>query len=100
MASSPSSRWREAVAQHRSLLATGVFGSLTLGLAPYVPHAHIYKQLRSLARGTLTQPLDVFDLLLHGAPWLVLLVAVARIAWTARRGARRFETPVQRRAQR
>lgn len=78
-----SSRWRDAANAHGDLLRLGVFGSLTLGLAPFVPHPHIYKQIMNIARGTLTQPIDGFDLVMHGAPWLVLLYALARIARAA-----------------
>lgn len=45
---------------------------LTLGLAPFVPEPHLLEKLRMLGSGELTRPVDVFDLLLHGAPWLLL----------------------------
>ena len=51
---------------------------LTLGLAPYLPQPHIGKQLGNLVQGRLTAPIDIFDLLLHGAPWIWLLVAIGR----------------------
>lgn len=76
-------RWRSAFAQHADLLKLGLFGSLTLGLAPFVPRPHVYKQLQNIAHGTLTQPIDVFDLVMHGAPWMVLAYALARVATTA-----------------
>lgn len=80
---STTARLRSAAAEHANLLQLGLFGSLTLGLAPFVPHPHIYKQLQNIARGTLTQPIDVFDLVMHGAPWIVLAYALARVAVTA-----------------
>ncbi len=46
--------------------------ALTLGLAPFVPEPHIWEKLKMLAAGTLTRPIDIFDLLLHGAPWVLL----------------------------
>ena len=46
--------------------------SLTLGLAPFVPEPHIYKQFLNIANGTFTKPMDWFDLVLHGAPWVWL----------------------------
>lgn len=46
---------------------------LTIGLAPFMP-PHIYEKLLMLANGTLVRPLDWFDLLLHGFPWVLLLV--------------------------
>ena len=53
---------------------------LTLGLAPFVPEPHIWEKLKMLAAGTLTRPIDIFDLLLHGLPWLLLAVKLARLA--------------------
>ncbi len=46
---------------------------LTLGLAPFSP-PHIVEKLQMLARGKLVRPIDWFDLLLHGIPWLVLIL--------------------------
>ena len=46
---------------------------LTLGLAPFAPQPHLWEKLGMLATGELSQPLDVFDLLLHGTPWLLLI---------------------------
>jgi hypothetical protein len=46
---------------------------LTLGLAPFVPEPHLWEKLGMLASGELVRPLDIFDLLLHGSPWLLLI---------------------------
>lgn len=46
--------------------------ALTLGLAPFRP-PHLFEKLQMLAQGTLRRPVDWFDLLLHGLPWLLLL---------------------------
>jgi hypothetical protein len=46
---------------------------LTLGLAPFFP-PHVYEKLRMLFRGELVRPIDWFDLFLHGAPWVLLLL--------------------------
>jgi hypothetical protein len=54
------------------LLATVL--CLTLGLAPFVPEPHIVEKLRMLVKGTLTRPLDIFDLVLHAAPFILLAV--------------------------
>ena len=43
----------------------------TLGLAPFVPEPHIWEKLRMLFSGTLVRPIDLFDLLFHGLPWLL-----------------------------
>ena len=39
----------------------------TLGLAPFAP-PHVVEKLGVLARGELRRPIDVFNLVLHGAP--------------------------------
>jgi hypothetical protein len=56
---------------------------LTLGLAPGLPLPHVIEKLLWIARGQALRPIDVFDLLMHGAPWVWLAVTLLR-----RRGAR------------
>ena len=48
--------------------------SLTLGLAPFTPEPHLWEKLKMLVSGELTELLDIFDLLLHGTPWLLLVM--------------------------
>ncbi len=49
-----------------------IIGSLTLGLAPFSP-PHLIEKLGMLFNGTLGRPIDIFDLLMHGAfPALLL----------------------------
>lgn len=52
--------------------------ALTLGLAPFVPEPHVVEKLRMLAAGELSRPIDMFDLVMHGAPWLLLLLKLYR----------------------
>ena len=59
--------------------------ALTVGLAPFRPEPHIWEKLKMLAGGDLTRPIDIFDLLLHGTPWILL---VAKLAISGRGGAR------------
>lgn len=54
--------------------------ALTLGLAPFVPEPHVWEKLKMLAAGDLVRPIDIFDLLLHGVPWLLLLAKLGRMA--------------------
>ena len=54
--------------------------ALTLGLAPFLPEPHLWEKLKMLAGGTLTRPIDIFDLALHGLPWVFLLAKLARMA--------------------
>ncbi len=49
----------------------------TLGLAPFTPEPHVWEKLKMLGSGTLTRPIDIFDLLLHGAPFIVAGLKVA-----------------------
>jgi len=44
---------------------------LTLGLAPFRP-PHFWEKLNMLVSGTLSAPADIFDLFMHGAPWILL----------------------------
>lgn len=51
--------------------------SLTLGLAPFFPEPHIWGKLRWVAGGAVgMQPMDWFDLLLHGTPWVLLFFSL------------------------
>ena len=60
----------------RSNLA--IIAALTLGLAPFFPEPHIWEKLKMLVAGDLVKPIDIFDLVLHAAPWLLLLLKVLR----------------------
>ena len=55
---------------------------LTLGLAPFVPEPHLWEKLKMLVSGTLVKPIDIFDLLMHAAPFLIagLKLAVAGLS--------------------
>lgn len=50
---------------------------LTLGLAPFVPEPHVWEKLKMLFSGTLKKPIDIFDLLMHGLPFLLLILRLA-----------------------
>lgn len=63
-----------------------VIAALTLGLAPFVPEPHLWEKLKMLAAGTLSRPLDIFDLILHGAPWLLLALKLQRRRLTGKAG--------------
>lgn len=57
-----------------------ILAALTLGLAPFFPEPHLWEKLRLLAAGNLRRPVDIFDLVMHAAPWALLLAKLARIA--------------------
>ena len=46
---------------------------LTLGLAPFSP-PHIVEKLQMLMKGRLVRPIDWFDLFMHSAPWVLLVL--------------------------
>lgn len=55
--------------------------AVLLALMPFTPEPHLWEKLKMLFEGTLMRPIDIFDLLLHGAPLLLLglkLVSMAR----------------------
>ena len=45
-----------------------------MGLAPFRSQPHLIEKLVMLFDGTLTRPVDVFDLVLHGCPLGLLVV--------------------------
>ena len=57
-----------------------LIATLTLGLAPFVPEPHVWQKLKMLLAGDLGKPIDILDLLMHAAPWLLLLAKLARMA--------------------
>jgi len=59
-------------------LSTFLLAALTLGLAPFMPEPHIWEKLKMLADGTLSRPIDIFDLVFHGAPWMLLALKLRR----------------------
>ena len=54
--------------------------ALWLAVAPIVPEPHLIEKLRMLSEGTLVQPIDIFDLLLHTVPLVLLVVRLLRDA--------------------
>nr|CAA6808399.1 MAG: RND transporter [uncultured Thiotrichaceae bacterium] len=48
--------------------------SLMLGMAPFVPEPHLWEKLKMLGNGTLSAPMDIFDLLMHGLPVTILIL--------------------------
>jgi len=46
---------------------------LTLGLAPFYP-PHLFEKIMMLVKGQLKKPIDWFDLVLHGSPWMLLIL--------------------------
>ena len=57
-----------------------ILAALTLGLAPFVPEPHIWEKLKMLVAGDLGKPVDILDLMMHAAPWLLLAAKLGRMA--------------------
>jgi hypothetical protein len=63
-----------------------IFACLTLGLAPFFPEPHIWGKLKWVAGGAVgMRPLDWFDLVFHGLPWLLLfrliVLTLTKLLW-------------------
>ena len=54
--------------------------AVLLGLAPFAPQPHLWEKLTMLVAGELVRPLDIFDLLMHGTPVVLLVLKLARRA--------------------
>lgn len=57
-----------------------ILACLTLGLAPFIPEPHIWEKLKMLVAGDLVKPVDIFDMLMHAAPFAVLALKLVRMA--------------------
>jgi len=64
---------------YRTLILLAIF----FALAPFYPEPHLVEKLRMLANGTLTRPIDIFDLFWHSWPIFLLL---GRVIWDFREG--------------
>lgn len=61
-------------------LLLALIATLTLGLAPFFPEPHFFGKLRWLMGGANgMKPMDWFDLLMHGAPWVWLAIELIRL---------------------
>lgn len=61
------------------LLVLAVF----FALAPLQPEPHLLEKSRMLINGSLHKPIDIFDLLMHATPLILLLVRLLRLKQTA-----------------
>ncbi|MDP2241375.1 MAG: hypothetical protein Q8K18_14600 [Burkholderiales bacterium] len=61
-------------------LVVFVLFAVLLGLAPFMPEPHLWEKLKMLFAGTLTRPIDIFDLLWHATPVVLLVLKLIRMA--------------------
>mgnify|MGYP001823390322 CR=1 FL=1 len=53
-------------------------GAIFILLSPFKPMPHVLEKLIMLKNGTLTKPIDIFDLFYHLIPTIILLLKVYR----------------------
>ncbi|MDQ7015814.1 MAG: RND transporter [Gammaproteobacteria bacterium] len=55
-----------------------IVGTIFLGSAPFVPEPHLVEKLRMLFEGSLSRPMDIFDLFLHASMPTLLIIKTSR----------------------
>lgn len=60
-------------------LSTLAIIAIALGLAPFVPEPHLWQKLKMLLTGSLSRPIDIFDLFMHGTPAILLVLKLVRM---------------------
>ena len=63
-----------------------IVASIFLGLAPFVPEPHVVEKTRMLVLGELVRPIDIFDLVFHSFPTVLLVLQLAR-KWRMKQSA-------------
>lgn len=57
-----------------------VIVALLLALAPITQEPHLWQKLKMLFDGSLSKPIDIFDLFMHGTPMVLLIVKLVFLA--------------------
>ena len=52
--------------------------AMYMAVAPLQPEPHLLEKLRMLSQGTLSRPIDIFDLLMHATPTVLLVIRLWR----------------------
>lgn len=68
-------RWLDSIP-----LSTLVIITLLLGLAPFAPEPHLWQKIKMLFDGSLSRPIDIFDLVMHGTPAVLLILKLLFMA--------------------
>ena len=66
-------RWLDRIPWYLLILI-----AVWMAIAPISPEPHLVEKLRMLSQGTLTRPIDMFDLLWHTAPMVLLALKAWR----------------------
>ena len=65
-------KWLDSI-PYKMLVPLAIF----LALVPFSPEPHLWEKLKMLLAGTLSRPIDIFDLFLHGTPLVILLLKLS-----------------------
>lgn len=60
-------------------LAVLIIITIVLGLAPLTAEPHLFEKSKMLLAGTLVKPIDIFDLIMHGTPAVLLIIRLVRM---------------------
>jgi len=52
--------------------------SIFLGMAPFGAQPHLVEKINLLMAGNLVKPLDIFDLIMHSTPIILLVIKTVR----------------------
>ena len=55
-----------------------IIAAIFMILSPFKPMPHVLEKLIMLKNGTLTKPIDIFDLFYHLIPAIILLLKIYR----------------------
>jgi len=55
-----------------------LLAAVLLALVPFQPEPHLWEKLKMLAAGTLSKPIDIFDLIMHGSGLILLVIWLVR----------------------
>lgn len=55
-----------------------LIGGVLLAMMPIQPEPHLVEKIRMLGQSTLTKPIDIFDLIMHSTPLLLIAVKAIR----------------------
>lgn len=53
--------------------------ALLLGLAPFGAEPHLVEKIKMLLDGSLARPIDIFDLVMHATPAVLLIIRLIRM---------------------
>ncbi|MBT6093809.1 MAG: RND transporter [Rhodospirillaceae bacterium] len=53
--------------------------AVLMALAPFTPEPHLWEKYKMLRAGTLSRPLDIFDVFWHLLPTMLLIAKLVRM---------------------